>query len=115
MAVKLDAFNYRHFGALHGTVVGLSADAIDQTAAARAGARAGAAGNAPTPGQNPRAPASYTARIALQSDTIDIDGHKVRPTAGMTVTVDVRTGERRVIEFVLQPLLRYASEGLRER
>jgi hemolysin D len=33
----------------------------------------------------------------------------------MTVTVDVRTGERRLIEFVLQPVLRYASEGLRER
>jgi hemolysin D len=113
--IKLDAFNYLRYGALHGTVVGLSADAVDPTASARAGAGAGAAGNAPTPGQNPQAPASYTARIALQSDTIDIDGHKVRPTPGMTATVDVRTGERRLIEFLAQPVLRYASEGLRER
>jgi len=113
--VKLDAFNYLRYGTLHGTVVGISADAVDPTAAARAGAGAGAAGAAPQPGQNPQAPPSYTARIALSSDTIQVDGRPVRPTPGMTVTVDVRTGERRLIEFVLQPVLRYASEGLRER
>ena len=66
-------------------------------------------------GQNPQAPPSYTARIALTSDTIAVDGRAVRPTPGMTVTVVVRTGERRLIEFVLQPVLRYAEEGLRER
>ena len=113
--VKLDAFNYLRYGTLTGTVVALSADAVDATAAARAGAGAGAAGAAPPQGQNPQAPPSYTARIALTSDTIAVDGRAVRPTPGMTVTVDVRTGERRLIEFVLQPVLRYAEEGLRER
>lgn len=29
--------------------------------------------------------------------------------------VDIRTGERRVAEFLLQPVLWYAAEGLRER
>jgi len=113
--VKLDAFNYLRYGTLPGAVVGLSADAVDATAAARAGAGAGAAGAGSPPGQNPQAPPSYTARIALTSDTIAVDGRAVRPTPGMTVTVDVRTGERRLIEFVLQPVLRYAEEGLRER
>jgi len=113
--VKLDAFNYLRYGTLHGTVVGISADAVDPTAAARQGAGAGAAGTAAPAPQNPTAPPSYTARIALPSDTIAVDGRAVRPTPGMTVTVDVRTGERRLIEFVLQPVLRYASEGLRER
>ena len=113
--VKLDAFNYLRYGTLHGTVVGLSADAVDPTAAARAGAGAGAAGTAAAQAQNPQAPPSYTARIALASDSMQVDGRAVRPTPGMTVTVDVRTGERRLIEFVLQPVLRYASEGLRER
>ncbi|MEQ9330329.1 HlyD family type I secretion periplasmic adaptor subunit [Thalassobaculum sp.] len=113
--VKLDAFNYLRYGTLAGTVVGLSADAVDPTAAARQGAGAGAAGSAAPASQNPQGPPSYTARIALKSDTIAVDGRPVRPTPGMTVTVDVRTGERRLIEFVLQPVLRYASEGLRER
>jgi len=73
--VKLDAFNYLRYGTLTGTVIGLSADAVDATAAARAGAGAGAAGAAPPQGQNPQAPPSYTARIALTSDTIAVDGH----------------------------------------
>jgi hemolysin D len=33
----------------------------------------------------------------------------------MAVTAEIKTGERRLIEFVLAPLLRYKQEGLRER
>lgn len=51
---------------------------------------------------------------ALES-SVTVDGRPVRPTPGMTVTVDIWTGERRVAEFLLQPVLRYAAEGLRER
>ncbi|MEQ9330950.1 HlyD family efflux transporter periplasmic adaptor subunit [Thalassobaculum sp.] len=96
VVVKLDAFNYLRYGTLHGTVVGLSADAVDSTAAAHSGATAGAAGAAAQPGQNPQAPPSDTARIALDTDSIAVDGRPVRPTPGMTVTVDVRTGRTAV-------------------
>lgn len=34
---------------------------------------------------------------------------------GMAVTVEIKTGSRRVIEYLLSPLLRYKSESLRER
>jgi hemolysin D len=34
---------------------------------------------------------------------------------GMAVTVEIKTGSRRVIEYVLSPLLRYRQESLRER
>jgi hypothetical protein len=34
---------------------------------------------------------------------------------GMTVTAEIKTGWRRVIEYLLSPLLRYKHEGLRER
>jgi len=33
----------------------------------------------------------------------------------MAVTVEIKTGSRRVIEYVLSPLLRYRQESLRER
>ncbi len=33
----------------------------------------------------------------------------------MTVTAEVKTGQRRVIEFFLSPLLRYKQESLGER
>ena len=34
---------------------------------------------------------------------------------GMAVTAEVKTGERRIIEFFLAPLLRYKDESIRER
>jgi hemolysin D len=35
--------------------------------------------------------------------------------AGMAVTVEIKTGSRRMIEYLLSPLLRYKQESLRER
>ncbi len=43
------------------------------------------------------------------------EGREVRLTPGMAVTVEVKTGKRRLIEFLLSPLLRYRDESLRER
>jgi hemolysin D len=34
---------------------------------------------------------------------------------GMAVTVEIKTGKRRVIEYLLSPLLRYRQEAMRER
>jgi hemolysin D len=33
----------------------------------------------------------------------------------MAVTAEIKTGHRKVISFLLSPLLRYKQEGLRER
>jgi hemolysin D len=33
----------------------------------------------------------------------------------MAVTAEIKTGARRVVEFVLSPLLRYRQESLHER
>ena len=33
----------------------------------------------------------------------------------MSVSVEIRTGERRIIEYVLSPLLRHTHEALNER
>jgi hemolysin D len=44
-----------------------------------------------------------------------IDGKSVPLFPGMTVMVDIHTGTRRVLDFLLAPLLRYTTENLRER
>ena len=46
---------------------------------------------------------------------MDIDGRTVNLTPGMAVTVEIKTGSRRIISYVLSPLLRYSQESLRER
>jgi hemolysin D len=34
---------------------------------------------------------------------------------GMAVTVEIKTGTRRIIEYLMSPLLRYRQGSLRER
>jgi len=40
---------------------------------------------------------------------------KINLSPGMAVTVEVNLGKRRLIEFLLSPLLRYKNESARER
>jgi hemolysin D len=57
----------------------------------------------------------YAARIALDRTRMQIDGNVVNLSPGMAVTVEVKTGSRTVISYLLSPLIRYRQESLRER
>jgi hemolysin D len=46
---------------------------------------------------------------------MEIDGRLVDLAPGMAVTVEIKTGTRRIIEYLLWPLLRYKQESLRKR
>ena len=50
---------------------------------------------------------TYRVKMALPDDT------PLKP--GMSVTVQIKTGSRRVIEYVLSPLLQHVRESLHER
>jgi hemolysin D len=51
----------------------------------------------------------------MLKNTIQVEGKNVRLTPGMAVTVEIKTGKRRVIEYFLSPLLEHANESLKER
>ena len=57
----------------------------------------------------------YASRVRMARTSLDVDGTEVRLSPGMAVTVEVKTGQRRVIEYFLAPLLRHTDESLRER
>ena len=57
----------------------------------------------------------YTARIQLSRASIEVDNVDVRLAPGMAVSVEVKTGRRRVIEYFLSPLIQHTRESLRER
>jgi hemolysin D len=44
-----------------------------------------------------------------------IDERTVALTPGMAVTVEIATGRRRVISYLLSPFARYAHDALHER
>lgn len=92
---KIETFDFTRYGYIEGEVQWVGNDAVvDQ-----------------------RLGPVYPVRIKLsQSETPNVvQGQKGQITAGMSVTSDIRIGERRMLEYFLAPLLRYKEESLRER
>lgn len=48
---------------------------------------------------------TYAARVGLEQSVIQVEGQPVPLSPGMAVTVEIKTGIRRLIEYVLSPLL----------
>jgi len=57
----------------------------------------------------------YPTRVSMDRSTILVDGKQVNLSAGMAVTVEIKTGKRRLIQYLLSPLLKSLKESLRER
>jgi hemolysin D len=57
----------------------------------------------------------YPTRVRMDRSTIQVDGKQVNLSPGMAVTVEIKTGKRRLIEYLLSPLLKSVKESLRER
>ncbi|WP_296507798.1 hypothetical protein [Rhodoferax sp.] len=59
--------------------------------------------------------AFYPAILALNKKDMLIDGKQIPIGTGMNVTAEIKTGKRRIIEFLLSPVQKIGSESLRER
>jgi hemolysin D len=57
----------------------------------------------------------YAARVSLDRKQMQIEDKLVNLSPGMAVTVEIKTGSRTIINYLLSPLLRYKQESLRER
>lgn len=93
VTVKIESFPYTRYGYLTGKVVSISHDAA----------------------QDENLGLVFPARIRLDGSTLAIDGMVVSMSAGMTLSAEIKTGKRRVIDYLLSPLRQHVSEGMRER
>jgi len=57
----------------------------------------------------------YAARISLDRTEMQIEDKLVSLSPGMAVTVEIKTGSRSVVSYLLSPLRKYKQESLRER
>ncbi len=57
----------------------------------------------------------YPIRVSMNRSVIHIEGKQVNLSPGMAVVVEIKTGQRRIIEYLLSPLLKSVQESLRER
>lgn len=91
--VKIDTFNFTKYGFIDAEILSISDDAI----------------------QDEQRGLIYNARLKLKQNGLNIEGKWVTLSPGMSVTAEVKTGTRRLIEFFLSPLLRYKQDSLGER
>ena len=113
--IKVEAFPFTRYGTIPGEVVVVSSDAVQTGESDPSGRRPQQANNNSGGMAADQQGLVYSVRIKPGSDHIRADGRDVPLTAGMAVTAEIKTGKRRVIDYVLEPVLRYRDESLRER
>ena len=91
--IKIETFQYSKYGTLHGEMLQVSTDAINDE----------------------KRGLIYATKIKLPRTTMQVENKTVNLSPGMAVTVEIKTGKRRVIEYFLSPLIEHVGESLRER
>jgi hemolysin D len=92
-SVKIEAFPFTRYGTVPGTVISLNRDSVS----------------------DPKLGAVYVARIRLTRDTIKVGDKRVALTPGLGVTADIRTGSRRIISWILSPIMTTVDQAAREK
>jgi hemolysin D len=111
--VKIDAYQYTKYGTIAAIVTHVSRDAVDFSGNGT-GQLANKEGDAKKEGGSAKG-LMYAVKVTLQKSSILVDGKELPLSPGMSGSVEIKTGERRIIEYVLSPLLTHTHESLRER
>lgn len=110
VAVKLEAFNFTDYGLIEGKVTNISRDAIDQSQAP--------VGSVRDENGRPIQPGLvYAAKVELACGRRDPARHSLcdRVQPGMAVQAEIKTGRRRIIQYLLSPISQALNEAGREQ
>ena len=91
--LKVESFPFTKYGTIDGQVRHVYADAVEDE----------------------RSGLAYPARITMAKTTILVKDKQVKLTPGMSITVEIKTGKRKIIDYILAPLQEYQDESLREQ
>jgi len=91
--IKIQAFDYAKYGTIKGRVHHVSKDAI----------------------QDEKKGWVYSVKLLLFQQGLKVENDYKWLSPGMSVGVEIKTGSRRVIEYLLSPLAKHGHESLRER
>jgi hemolysin D len=91
--IKLETFPYTRYGTVQGQVQSITADAV----------------------QDEKRGAIFPATLVLNQSTLNVDGKRIKLAPGMNLTAEIKTGKRRVIDYLLSPVQQHLDESLKER
>ncbi len=92
-SIKIDTFSFQKYGIIDGIVAQVAKDSLEDE----------------------RLGLVYEVYVDPQQLTIKVEGQEMPLTIGMGVTVEVKTGMRRIIEFFIYPMIKYLDEGMSVR
>jgi hemolysin D len=115
--LKIEAFTYTRYGLLHGQVRHVSRDALrkEQDAPIPDRDQSSTRSQAADDKRSGSADSAYIARISLAETSVETEQGSLPLEPGMTVTAEIKTGQRHLISYLLSPFMRYRHEALRER
>jgi hemolysin D len=117
--VKVDAFPFSRYGTLNATVEEVAKDAIPSDTANRGLVDQTKSGSQSdktlTPTAEPMANLVFETKLRPNATTISINDKDLELVPGMTVVVEIKTGSRRIIEYLFSPLLEVAGKAMKER
>ena len=113
--IKIESFPFTRYGTIEATVIRVAHDAIPEPDAEQMekdGTR-----NSQSLAQGGQRTQNLVFPVTLRPmhRTIDVDGTPIPLGAGMAVTAEIRTGSRRILEYVFSPLVKVGSEAMKER
>ncbi len=102
--VKLSSYDFNKYGGLDGELEHLSPDTLKDERQQR------------RPGANPAdmEEGYYRILVRIKDTNLVRNGKKMEATPGMTATVEIRTGQKTVLEYLFRPL-QNVTQALRER
>lgn len=91
--IKVDAFQFTKYGTINGDLLTLSNDSVLLEDIGYV----------------------FSARVSMEKSNIDVGNKIVNLSPGMSVSIEIKTGKRRLIEYLMNPILRGFREAARER
>jgi len=65
--------------------------------------------------QDEKRGAIFPATLVLNQSALNVDGKRIKLAPGMNLTAEIKTGKRRVIDYLLSPVQQHLDESLGER
>lgn len=115
--IKVEAFPFTRYGILNGKVSRVATDAIPEPDARQLEEMSSGNLQSSVPVSNAQRVQNlvYPVVIELVETDILVEGRAVPLAPGMTVTIEIKTGQRRILEYLFSPLAEVASGAMKER
>lgn len=91
--IKLETFPYTRYGTVPAQLRSISADAVNDE----------------------KRGAIFPATLVLKQTHLRVDGKLIKLSPGMNLSAEIKTGKRRVIDYLISPLQEHADESMKER